>query len=65
MERRPGEGLRIVQRGGRLIELVADGQLIETIESEEVLFGLDGFQSLRARVVDSSGTAWVQPVFSD
>ena len=62
---RTNKSLRLVQRGGALIEFIADGRLIEATNDEEVEIGLRGFQSLRARVIDSSGTAWVQPVFAE
>jgi hypothetical protein len=65
VEGRVGESLRVVAHGGSLIEFIADGKVVERVEGEVGFCRLGNALSLRARVVDPSGTAWVQPLLAN
>jgi hypothetical protein len=65
VEARVGESLRVVAHGGSLIEFIADGKVVERVEGEVGFCRLGNALSLRARVVDPSGTAWVQPLLAN
>ena len=62
VEARLGESLRVFTRGISLIEFIGDGEVQERVEGEVGFCKLGNAMSLRARVVDESGTAWVQPL---
>jgi hypothetical protein len=60
---RPGQDLRIIAQTTSSIEFVSEGEVVERVEGEEAVCSLGSASYLRARVTDSSGTAWVQPLF--
>lgn len=60
----PGEEIRLTLREPALIEFVADGRLVAASDGSDATFPLGDFSYLRARITNSSGTAWVQPIFA-
>ncbi|MGH8957150.1 MAG: CehA/McbA family metallohydrolase [Acidimicrobiia bacterium] len=62
VEVQPGESLRIIANRPSTIEFIADGEVVDRIEGEEGVCDLGPAAYVRVRVVDPSGTAWVQPL---
>ncbi|MGH9895039.1 MAG: hypothetical protein ACREA0_24265, partial [bacterium] len=64
VEVRQGESLRVFAQGPSIIEFIADGEVVDRIEGDEGVCRLGPASYVRARVGDTSGTAWVQPLLA-
>lgn len=62
LEAMSGESLRIATKAPSVIEFIADGRVVERREAEDGFCRIGQASYLRARITDSTGTAWVQPM---